>query len=58
LKLYTLAGELIHEDEGPAGTVTWDATANASGIYIAFTEVRGPAGELLWVQTLKVLVRH
>lgn len=58
VRLYTLAGELVREIPGGAGTaqLSWDAQGLASGVYLAVVEARGADGGLVNRQVLKVLV--
>jgi len=60
VRVYTLAGELVRQFQGGAGTsqATLDASVLASGVYLVVVDVNAPAGGRLQEKTLKVLVLH
>jgi flagellar hook assembly protein FlgD len=56
IKIYTVAGELVAEGNGAPGTLAWNASSSASGIYIALIESWGSNGAFMGRQTLKIAV--
>lgn len=60
LRVYDLAGELVAQRQGLAGTqdTAWDCSAVASGLYLVHVEGRNAQGVLEGTKTLKLLVIH
>ncbi|HVZ81232.1 MAG TPA: DUF11 domain-containing protein [bacterium] len=58
--IYDLAGELVAAKDGPlgGGLNDWDASGQASGLYLAVVEIRNMNGGLMQRNILKVLVIH
>ncbi len=60
VKIYDLAGELVTEVRGVAGTsqAAWNAAGIASGLYICKTEQKDSGDHVIARQTLKILVKQ
>jgi flagellar hook assembly protein FlgD len=56
VRIYAVSGELVADlPAGPSGTVTWDATNKASGLYLAVVEVSDTLG-LIAIHIVKLAV--
>lgn len=60
IKVFTVMGEMVDSLEGAGGSnqAAWNASAFASGLYVAHVEILSPSGGVVGQQNVKVVIIH